>query len=219
MDVHYGSPLEDYERPFDSFHLSAQLNMSDKETLARLQIEGVLYGFELLNTKKAKHVFSITQHYDYENTLSFETGGQSVSAGVYSRFRLSDDWTVKTKFQPSSLIIWAVNSDFPTARGRSYDFGSGLGVRVGGSLSRSGVDLISASYQGFWSHTLDGGAGSHFTHYLSTQGWLPLKGGVGVGVKYLLFIRKSHYRDFPDVLRRNPQIRFYTAFRLRYVAN
>jgi hypothetical protein len=37
-------------------------------------------------------------------------------------------------------------------------------------------------------------------------------------VKYLLFIRKSHYRDFPDVLRRNPQIRFYTAFRLRYVA-
>ncbi len=216
VDVQYGSPFDDYRRPFDSFRLNAQLNMSDKETLGRLQIEGVLHGLELKNTPKAKHIFGVTQHFDYINNLSFETGGQSVSAGLLSRFHLPKGWMLQTRLQMSGLIIWAVNSEVAAITGRDYDFGSGLGVRTGGRLSRSGTNLIGASYEGYWSHTLNGGAGNHFTHHLTLEGWLPLKGRIGAGVKYVLFIRKSLYRDVPNVLRRNPQIRFFTAFRLRY---
>ncbi len=212
LEVYYGNPLVDFARPFDSFVLALQLNTVEDPPLGRLQIEGMLYGRVISSTERSRQVLGISQHYDYINNETYEVGGQSLSGTLLSTNRLSDRWTLNTKFQLSALVISGINSEYAASTGRSYDFGSGAGIRVGGALNKSGFDRVSLAYVGYWSHTLDGAKGSHLLHFVRARVQFPLLRWFGLGAEGILAVRNSYYRDFPNVHRRNPQLRVYSAF-------
>jgi hypothetical protein len=211
-DISYGDPFEEYEKPYDSFLLSFQINgKTEKQSLGRLQVEGVLYGTELKRSTKAQHVFHFTQHFDYVNNKTLETGGSSVSANFMSDFQLSERWDLVTKVEPSALIIWGIDSEFSDFTRRNYDFGSGAGLRLFAAANHDDRQLFHFFYYFFWQHTLNGAAGDHLLQYFGLRAAVPLYREFGVGAEYILSTRDSRFRDFPDVFRRNPQFRLFGA--------
>lgn len=215
LEMRYGNPFVDQDRPFDSFIMSVQLNTANESALGRLQIEGMLFVQDIAQSARARHAFGIAQHYDYIQNETYEMGGQSLSATLLSSVALSPEWTFGSRLQVSALVISGINSEFASATGRDYDFGSGAGVRLWGALYRSRRELLSVFYAGYWSHTLDGAAGDHLIHFLRARAQIPLVRGTGLGVDGIWAVRNSFYRDFPNVTRRNPQVRVFAAFLVR----
>jgi hypothetical protein len=213
LDLRYGDPFREYEKPFDFFQLSVQINgRTEKTSLGRLQMEGVLFGTELKESDKAEHVFHFTQHYDYVNNNTLETGGSSLGASFLSRYELSESWNIVTKLAPSALLIWGAESEYADFTKRTYDFGSGLGFRGFAGATHRGRKLIGLSYLFFWQHTLNGAVGDHLMHYLGAQAAVHIYQGLGLGAQYWLTIRDSNYRDYPDVTRKNPQLRVFAVW-------
>ena len=163
-------------------------------------------------TEKADHVFHFAQHFDYVNIETLETGGSSLSAPFLSRWELSESWNLHTRFEPSALLIWGVNSEYSDFTLRDYDFGSGAGLRAHVTLRNSSGANLGLSYLFFWQHTLNGAVGDHLLQLGGIRGFVPLYRKFGIGATWFLNVRDSYYRDYPDVFRRNPEFRIFGAY-------
>jgi len=214
LDVAYGDPFRDFAKPFDSFQLSAQFNGSTEKTgLGRLQTAGVLFGTPLGEQGgKNEHVFHITQHFDYVNNFTLETGGSSVAAEFRSKFGLSDRWGISTKIAPTALLLWGTDSEYADFTLRDYDFGTGAAMVLNAGLLRDGNDLFELGYHFIWQRNINGALGDHILQFLTARASWAFWNGVGVGAEYLLYTRDSFYREFPDVFRRNSQARLYAMW-------
>lgn len=211
LHVQYGDPSRPFERPFDDFLLALQLNSKDSELFGRLQVEGSLHRADLQRTENTTNQFSVTLHYDYINNETYEVGGQSIGLGVISRFRLAEPWSIATRGQVVGSLIAGVGSEYADLTGRSYDFGSGAGLRLYGMLFRDRAPILEAFYVGSWVHSLNGASGNHLIHFSSLAGYLPIRPPFGLGAEVILAVRNSYYRDFADVHRRNPQLRLFAT--------
>jgi hypothetical protein len=210
--VEYGDPFVEHERPFDSFEFSIQWNRQEKVPIGRMHAEGVLWGKELKQTESAGHLFAVHQIFDYMENKTYEVGGQTFGFTLHSKYMLSDELTLATRIQPTVAFISAVNSEYEEFTGREYDFGSGLGFRARAQLNRAGFNFLTAGYAGAYTHTMNGAPGNQVVHYTYVRAQYPLWESVGVGVDYYLFLRNSYYRDFPNVHRRNPELRVNAVF-------
>lgn len=209
--LRYGNPYDHESEPFDDFIATIQLNTEEEEILGRIQIEGLLYQSEIKHTETSHHHFDVGLHYDYVNNETYEVGGQSISAGLRSRFALFGPWSLHTRFQALGSFIIGVVSEYADEIGRSYDFGSGAGLRAYFTLTHRSEPILHALYVGVWSHSLNGAAGNHAIHFPAISARIPLIRPIGVGVEYIYAARNSFYRDFPDVHRRNPQFRVFAT--------
>ncbi len=146
--VLYGDPFLEFEDPFQSFEFSAQYNRQEKVSIGRMNVQGLLWSTQLKRNDKVHHVLSVnTVSYNMENN-AFEVGGQNFSITLNSRFNLSEDVTLATRVQPMVTIMAGVNSEYGQFTGRSYDFGSGFGVRTRGQLFRSGYNHFTLGFAG-----------------------------------------------------------------------
>ena len=213
FDYLYGDPYTDFAKPFDAFEFTAQLyGNNEVQRIGLAHLSASLYGTELKQAEKADHVFHLAQHFDYVNIRSLETGGSSLSATFLSRWRLSWSWNLTARLEPSALLIWGVNSEYADFTRRSYDFGSGAGLRAHvGLRNRSGA-RIQVSYLLFWQHTLNGAVGDHVLQFPGVRGFVPVYRKLGIGATYFLNVRDSYYRDYPNVFRRNPEFRAYATW-------
>jgi hypothetical protein len=112
-------------------------------------------------------------------------------------------------------IIAGVNAEYGEFTGREFDYGSGLGFRTRAQLNRSGYDVLTLGYAGTFTHVLNGAPGNQIVHYANLRAYLPVGRIFGVAAEYLLFIRNSYYDDFPNVHRRNPELRISSVFNWR----
>lgn len=146
--------------------------------------------------------------FDYANNQSYEIGGQSFAATVRSQYFLSDKTSISTIVQPSIFVLSAVISEYVDVIDRDYDFGSGLGFRFMGQYSRNNHDIFRLTYRGIFTHTLNGAIGNQIVHIFRMQFNIPVSQTVSLGVDYLLNARHSYYRDFENIHRRHPELRF-----------
>lgn len=213
FDYLYGDPFVDPDKPFDTFEFTAQLYGNEASgRLGLAHLAGSLYGTELKKTEKVNHIFHFTQHFDYVNLETLETGGSSLAATFLSKYELSERWKLITRFEPSVLLIWGVDSEFSDWTQRDYDFGSGAGLRAHAALRSSSQMDFSLSYVFLWQHTLNGAVGDHLLQLAALQGFVPFWKRLGLGATAILNVRDSYYRDYPDVFRRNPEFRVYAAW-------
>jgi hypothetical protein len=211
LGVQYGDPYEPVSQPFQDFLATVQINDKDKEVLGRLQVEGPLYRTLIARGDRSRFLFGLGLNYDYINNETYELGGESVSAGIRSELRLSSGWTLRARTQLVGTLLAGVDSEYADSTGRNYDFGSGAGFRVYFDLYRGRDPLLEAFYVGAWIHTLNGAAGHYAIHFPDITARIPVVRPFGLGVELILAARDSHYRDFPDVHRRNPQLRLFTT--------
>lgn len=209
--VQYGDPYRPIREPFEDFLATVQLNGKDKEALGRLQVEGPLYRTLIARTEHGSFLFGLDLDYDYINNETYELGGQSVGASLLSQLRLSDRWTLHARAQLVGTLIAGIDSEYANVTGRNYDFGSGAGLRIYCDLYRGGDMLLQAFYVGAWIHTLNGTAGDYVIHFPDLMARVPVLRPFGLGVELILAARESHYDDFPDVNRHNPQFRIFTT--------
>ena len=213
---------EQRRKPFDVFDFGLQVNIGDKQALGRLSVRGNLFTWDLKKGGNTQHVFAIEQEFQYMNNNAFEFGGQMFDASLHSRFRLSDDWSVRTQLDVIGALLSAVNSewaflanDIPNReRFREYDFGPGIGGRVGASLSRKGRPILSGFYWYQWIDTkngsnFNGSNASHSVQLIGARANVPLFSNFGIGADAYLFLRDSRFELFDDTSQRVPQVRIY----------
>jgi len=208
----YGDPMQDYQRPFDNFMINLQLNADDASTIGMFQVHGGLWGRQLKRSDRVWHVFTVDQMYDYANNNAYEVGGMAFGASLRSRWRLSDNLQISSLVQPNVSIVTAVSSEYAGFTGRSYDFGSGLGLRAMAGLGGNGVEYFTVSYRGFYTHTMNGAKGNQIVHFILARAGYRIWRAVGLSADYLLFMRDSFFKDYPDIHRRNPEFRLGLSF-------
>lgn len=224
VSMRFGDPFAEQRMgPFDYFSLGLDVYFGDKKPIGRLSIEGNLFTTELGRPEGARHLFSVTQDYQYLNNNAFEFGGQMFSAGLKSRFPLSTDWALRTDVDGVFMLMGAVNSEYAfladvpnRERLREYDYGPGLGGRVSATLMRGGRSLVSLFY---WlqylnttnGSTINGSDAYHIIQFAGVQGVLPLSRGFGIGADFYVFTRDSRFSaDFlDDTYQRVPQLEVY----------
>jgi len=209
----------DYQRPFDTFTMGAQINFNDAQTIGRLQIDGTLAGRRMNDESSPDmQIGTVVQDFDYVNNSAFQFGGQSLGAAILSLYRLSPKVTVRTKFGVSGLLLGAVNSEYTVvivgSDERDYDFGPGGKARARGVLNVNGRDWVDLSYDFYYIHTLTETDSDHLIHDIAARFQAPLWRNFGVGVEGRLYGRNSHYDLYPNVHRWVPQARAYLSYDL-----
>lgn len=224
VNMRFGDPFADQRMgPFDYFNLGLDVYLGDKKPIGRLSITANLFTKELGEPEGARHLFTLTQDYQYLNNNAFEFGGQMFNAGLKSRFALSDGWAIRTNLDAVLMLMGAVNSEYAflaevpnRERLREYDYGPGIGGRVSASLLRKGRSLVSLFYWLQYLNTVNGSTvnGSdayHIIQFAGVQGVLPLSRGFGIGADFYVFTRDSRFdADFlDDTYQRVPQLEVY----------
>jgi hypothetical protein len=113
-----------------------------------------------------------------------------------------------------AVILAAVNSEFVDGPNRDYDFGPGLGVSLGGILTRGGLQIARLSYGVQLIHNVNGLAGAHLLQEAVVDASVPLSRRMSVGGQGLFYHRRSDYRDRPSVSQDTPEFQAYLRWRL-----
>jgi len=232
LDHNYGNAFDNSRRkPFDYMEMTLQFTPGEKEPLTILRIRGDLWQKPLGSQEAPNHVFAISQYYDYMNNNTWEFGGQSVAATLYSRFRLSNKVGVTTRASFLGLSLGAVNSDYADIaqvadreRLREYDYGPGVGAHLLANLLVSGRPFVTAHYRFQWINVANGSIysqgksslGSNANHYVQygfLRGFVPIIARFGLASDFFVFQRDSHYSapGFRDIHQRNTRLRIFLA--------
>ncbi|MEJ2504272.1 MAG: hypothetical protein P8177_13325 [Gemmatimonadota bacterium] len=197
-------------------------------------VRGNLYWRDLGQATEAqdtRHRFMVTQHFEYVNTLAYESASQTFGLGVLSRWELGQPagWSLFTVGEGLLSPMSAVSSDFaflaevPGVREdfRDYDFGLSGGGRLGASLIRGSDRIVDLYYSAVYMSTLNGSVrnGSDASHVLQTglaRLVVPVAEAWDVGIDYEVFLRDSNYSLdlLEDTVQRSPQLRAFVSWKL-----
>jgi len=229
----YGNPYDNPRRkPFDFMEMQLQITAGEKQPITILRVRGDLWEKPLGDQAAPKHVFAITQFYDYMDNKTYEFGGQSLAATLFSRFQLSPKVRLKTRASGLFLSLGAVNSDYATIahvanreRLREYDYGPGVGADTQMDLVVKDQTLLTVNYRFQWVSVSNGSVyskgvsslGSNANHYVQyglARFFIPVFKHFGLGADGHIFLRKSRYSEpgFEDIDQRTPRLRVFLAF-------
>jgi hypothetical protein len=212
--------------------MQLQITAGEKQPITILRVRGDLWEKPLGDQAAPKHVFAITQFYDYMDNKTYEFGGQSLAATLFSRFQLSPKVRLKTRASGLFLSLGAVNSDYATIahvanreRLREYDYGPGAGADTQVDLVVSDQTLLTVNYRFQWVNVANGSVyskgvsslGSNANHYVQyglARFFIPVFKHFGLGADGHIFLRKSRYSEpgFEDIDQRTPRLRVFLAF-------
>ena len=192
----------------------ASTRMLDPTARTR-RLAGMLARKRMEGGGNSEHMLAIFQNYDYLNNRAFELGGQAISAGLLSRFGTSESrYRVDSMLALNGIILGATKSDYPNQTSRSYDYGPGLGARLGVAFKRDDWELLRLSQQQFVIHSINGTKSNHYLSLSSVGVSLPIHNNLVLDAEYQLYLANRHYADFPDVAQRSPQLLFGARTRL-----
>lgn len=213
LEVDHGSPFAgDLAHPYDHFDFLMQLNVGDASTIGRIEGNGYLAGIMLKDTRPVSHFLGAYHRYDFVNTRALEFGGQSVTAGLDSRFRTTGGLELRTGVHAGPLLLGGASADGQNVSGRSYDYGPGFSARLAAHFGRDGWDYLQMSHEQFWIHAVSGNEADHHILVTHLRGAVPLGGGFGLGAEYVLINTERRYPDAPDQSPRAPQTRVFATW-------
>jgi hypothetical protein len=211
--LRYGHAFKPIEKPYDAFSFRIQLTFKNKpHGISRLQSRGVLASANVYESDESQHMLSADQFYDYIDNEAYTYGGQTIAASYFSRFWKGESFEARTQVSLGAIILGANKSDYFNISGREYDYGPGAGYVVGVEFARKKRNVFSISTAGFWIHSVNGTRAEHYNRITTVRVDLPVKQYLGVGADYVLYEAERHYKDYPDVKTRNPELKLYLAW-------
>ena len=240
--LQYGSAFENERRkPFDRFDTSMQFNFGEKTRVGRLSIRGDLASWKLGDQDDPKHVFAITQDFDYVDNEAYEFGGQFFGGSLFSGFGELSGTRLVTRLTGYLSPMAAVNSDYSfladvanQERFREYDYGPAVGAGFEGILAHKGRPWLAFSYRyayinvrngSLWNPDPDDNAGEelgsnadHQVHRFGLRLLVPIGESWGIGADARIFYRDSRYSlpELEDTTQRVPEVRLYMTWDLGY---
>jgi hypothetical protein len=210
-DLSYGDAFaRPFERPFDNFAVRLQLTPGGGG-LNLLQAAGRLYEHELTSAgARNRHLFVVNQRYEYINNPAYRFGGQSVEAGIESRWKLGHGgYHLRGKATTDAIVLGAIDAPFAGVGERTYDFGPGLGLTARLVLERHQVNLLEWYNRLEYVHSVSGAQADHYVAFTGLEGTLTLARGMGLGVCLSTYARASRYTDKPPENRSFPELRVF----------
>jgi hypothetical protein len=214
LGIAYGDEFR-VKEPFSEFTLRVALATGDQH-LAGINSSGFLFGTEL---EHDRHRLDVNLEFDYNNlNLDVPQPGDSVvfkgivygsvtfNPRLLSRFELSKEMDLVTDAGVALAPIASTPDDYymdsTSGGGRNYDFGQGVGPKVGAGIRSGGWEYVSLRYQGLWIFTQSEPADSrHHIHFLLLAAQLPLNDYFTIGVEIGRYWRESVYDTYDDVNR------------------
>jgi hypothetical protein len=154
--LQFGSAFfNERRKPFDRFDTSMQLNFGEKTRVGQLTIRGDLASWKLGEDKEnPRHVFAITQDFDYVDNEAYEYGGQFFGGSLFSGFGTLEGTRLVTRLTGYLSPMAAVNADYSflgdvanRERFREYDYGPGIGAGFEAVAARKGRPFLAFSYR------------------------------------------------------------------------
>lgn len=212
----YGDPFNgDIQKPFDTFSVGLDVTFPGGTAISRFEERGILKGWELGDaTGSARHVFGLSQEYEYINNASQVFGAEMFGAGLLSRYDLSEKVRAVTDLSAIAIPLAGIQTVDVTSpeTGRNYDYAPGGGVRVAARLYAGAREVLAAGYGVVWAHTVDGVSRNNTLQFLRVTGRIPIWGPFGVGGGYWWYSRKTSYTNFFERQRTQSEWRAFFNF-------
>ena len=210
-EMNYGDPFERPSwAPFDVFNVRAQVSPGGGG-LNLLRASGRLYQTSLnKSARRNRHVFMVSQRYDFVNNPAYKFGGQSIETSIQSRWRLGRGSThLRTKFGADGILLGAIDAPYSGVGDRTYDFGPGVGLIAALTLERRQTVYLEWYNRIEYLHSVSGAAADHGIAFTGLEGLLPLRHGIGLGLCLSAYARSSTYSDKPVEQREFPELRVF----------
>jgi hypothetical protein len=230
-ELAYGDAFETpYTRPFDVFLLRGLLSPSMSpgvSSVGEARVAGRLYAHELTYTSAPiRTIFTVRQKIEYTESPAFKFGGQSVEAGLVTRFDLGNGVDVRAESFVEGIMLGAVDAPhfttdstgLPTGiagSARTYDFGPGAGFDVSATLRVGGFSVLSARWHGALLHSVSGSPADHHTQFPSVEVAVPLTRTLGLGAYAGWYARRSSYFGNLGETKTYPDYRAYVVWQTR----
>jgi hypothetical protein len=213
LTVQYGNAFGDrVNRPYDAFEFSLHLSPEEHVVLTHVGVSGVLSRRSLVRSQSNQLYLALFQHYDYDDLPVSKASSQSLSGALLYRRTVGARTQVDLGLNLEAVPLGAVSSEHRGVRRRDYDYGPGLGGRFMGSLRRDGRDLLRLDARTVWIHSVYAADADHWTTTARISAAVPVMRWVSVGGDVGLTVRRSVYRDMPNVTKRIPQVRAYLVW-------
>lgn len=213
-----GDPLAGVRRPFDAFRIELATATGGNAPSTEARVLGFLGARDLVRQNGVDQQLAGALHFHYNQNSAFVTGGEGLSGGLLSRYKLGAGLSIRTELWLTGIVLGAVKPDSGTRRvardtsTRGYDYGSGGGARLLFRLDRGRHTLVDIGYQPFWYGILSGAARSHFYDIASARLQLPLVGPAALGVRQVVYHRVSRYADRPVTRLIDGQTQLFSSF-------
>ncbi len=215
LEFDYGDPFAgDLEKPYDHFDFALQVNFKDKSSIGRAQVKGLLAGLTVRETENSHHIIAAFQHFDFISNNAYELGGQSVGASYLSRFETERGLVLRSALHLNVILLGAAKSDYLNFSGREYDYGPGFGFKFEGYFGQNHWQYLTVAHEQYLIHAVNGNKANHLISFSRVKLNVPVADFVGVGAEYILYLADAFYEDYPDVTRRNPELRVYATWQL-----
>lgn len=215
FDLVYDNPFRvTGGKPFDYFTFGMRVNFSNRpHGIGVISSEGMIYGRDFNKTESTQHVLGAFLHFDYIDNEAYTYGGQSLSASFLSRFKASETFKAVTSMHLQYILLGAAKSDYFNLSGREYDYGPGVGYKLGADFWFHRWEFLSLWHQGHWIHSVNGNKADHYVNFTRAKIEIPIKGFIGAGIDYIMYVADRNYDDYPDVYVRNPELKLYLMWK------
>jgi len=218
MEIEYGDRFASRKPSFfDAFELDLQLSGgSDVFSIDELRVRGVLFAGPRNRTGRAWSATYLDQEFEFSRNPAYALGTQSFNASYHYRYTTrSQKWEMSARVEARAMPLAGVSSEHANRElarkgicseesgliERRYDYGSGVGAQLAGSVRRSGREVVRVSYGTSWVRTFSGADGSHLLQELRVRGTLPITRGWALSAGWEMQTRNSQYDDLPAMSR------------------
>jgi hypothetical protein len=172
--------IQPYRSPFDVFAVRLQTSAG---TINQLRASGRLFGKDLNGpTARHRHQFGVNQRYDFVKNPAYQFGGQSIEAGVHSRWHLRGSFGIRTQAFVDAILLAALDAPNSGVGERIYDFGPGGGFRLEVALERRGITYVTLYGRNEFVHTVSGASADHVVNFSGLEITVPIAWGLGVAL-------------------------------------
>jgi len=209
--VVHGDPTGSVVRtPYDAFSFDMQINPQDASIVGRAKVVGVLHSWEADRGEHSVSYLAFVHNYDYVDSWAYKVGAQSLGPSYLYRHRTAN-WSLGTGVNLNWIMLGGTTSDYASYTGRTYDYGPGVGAKYNVLLRHRTRSSLAAEGDFYWLRIMNGTPASHLVAENRVTLSFPVYGSFNVGSEYSLYHAERHYRDFPDVSKRAPQLTIYLS--------
>jgi hypothetical protein len=211
----YGTPFENYRKPFSNIGINTEFGKDDSSLVNIISVYGSLAGWEIANNEKFLHYAILSANYDYIHNEAFFYSAQSVKMNIISSMGLMRHLKINSSIGMGPILLAAIPNGF-NEKGRTYDYGSGIGVSGSGGLNLADRLYFGLNYQGAWIATLNGSDSHYFLHTLTTELRYMVIKNLSLCLEPGYFTLQGDYKNYPDVNHKYPYIRMSARYHYKF---
>jgi hypothetical protein len=200
LTIQYGDPFTNYKKPFSTFSMKVEVGNDDSAKINKLQVEGILFGKRIQQTKDLVRSFNISLNYDFFQNSTFVYGAQSVKLNFFSLHTISKNIKVQFRVGAGLTMLAAIHDPHMCyGEGRNYDYGTGGSLNAG-----IGINISNRLFYNFEGNvaglkTIDGYQSSHILKNYSSALRLVVIKNLSIHASLENYNSNGYYKNYPDI--------------------